>query len=255
MFPYRDENPSLRTPVVTIGIIVLCCLTWLLVQGAGSSPALAASICRFGAVPADVLGRLAPGTAIPLGDGLACQFTAGPSWYTVVTSVFMHGGWFHLIGNMWFLWIFGDNVEDSMGRGRFAAFFLVCGIVVALHQIFAQPSGVAPLVGASGAISGVMGGYLVLYPRVRVHMLVWLGFFVTTIAVPAYLMLIYWVLLQALGGIPGLGGAGGGGGVAFMAHVGGFVSGVVLIRVFADPALLAAHRRLRVVTRRFDDAG
>jgi membrane associated rhomboid family serine protease len=164
--------------------------------------------------------------------------------------MFLHGGWFHLIGNMWFLWIFGNNVEDSMGRGRFVAFYLLCGVLAAAAQVVTQPSSRVPMVGASGAISGVMGAYLVLYPKVRVHLLVFLGFFVTTVAVPAYLMLLYWAFLQLVGGLPSIG-AEARGGVAFMAHLGGFVAGVALIKLFARAQLVEEHRRaLRALQNR-----
>jgi membrane associated rhomboid family serine protease len=157
--------------------------------------------------------------------------------------MFLHGGWLHLLGNMWFLWVFGNNVEDSMGHGRFAAFYLVCGLVAAATQIAVNPGSAIPMVGASGAISGVMGAYIVLYPRVRVHMLVFLGIFITRFAVPAWVMLGYWFFLQVLGGLPAL--ARETGGVAFWAHSGGFVGGMVLIWLFRDPALVS--RRLRRV--------
>jgi rhomboid family protein len=170
---------------------------------------------------------------------MACVIQANPAWYTTVTSMFMHGGWMHLIGNMWFLLIFGNNVEDSMGHLRFLVFYLLCGLAAAALQVISQPDSGIPMVGASGAIGGVMGGYVVLYPRVRVHMLVMIGFFIRTIAVPASFMLGYWFLLQLLGGAVSLGRAGGG--VAFWAHIGGFVAGAVLVLAFRDPALLAQH--------------
>jgi membrane associated rhomboid family serine protease len=154
--------------------------------------------------------------------------------------MFLHGGWFHLIGNMWFLWVFGNNVEDSMGRVRYLVFYLLCGLAAAASQTLVNPGSAIPMVGASGAISGVMGAYIVLYPRVRVHMLVFLGIFITRIVVPAYLMLGYWFLLQIIGG--GL--ASGEGGVAFWAHAGGFVTGALLIYVFRDPELVTRHRAL-----------
>jgi membrane associated rhomboid family serine protease len=153
--------------------------------------------------------------------------------------MFLHGGWFHLIGNMWFLWVFGNNVEDSMGHIRFVVFYLLCGLAAAALQVATSPSSAIPMLGASGAIGGVMGAYIVLYPKVRVHMLIFLGFFVTTIAVPAYLMLGYWFLIQLLGGIPSL--AREGGGVAFWAHVGGFVAGAAIIKLFRNPKLIAQH--------------
>jgi membrane associated rhomboid family serine protease len=146
---------------------------------------------------------------------------------------------------MWFLWIFGNNVEDSMGHFRYLFFYVLCGLAAAAAQTFMSPSSAIPMVGASGAISGVMGAYIVLYPRVRIHMLVVLVIFVTRIVVPAYLMLAYWFLLQLLGG--GLT-RGSEGGVAFWAHAGGFVAGALLIHVFRDPALVAKHRALARTT-------
>ncbi|MBI4502086.1 MAG: rhomboid family intramembrane serine protease [Gemmatimonadetes bacterium] len=244
MFPYRDDNPTLRTPFVTAGIIAVTTVIWVVVQGAGSQPALARSVCELGAIPGELLGRLPEIMRIPLTENLACEVGVRATWYTVITSIFMHGSWFHLIGNMWFLWIFGNNVEDSMGHVRFAAFYLICGTIAAFAQIFASPSSPIPMVGASGAISGIMGAYLVLYPRVRVHMLVFLGFWVTTVAVPAYLMLFYWAFLQLIGSLPALGDvAQEKGGIAFLAHLGGFVAGAVLIKLFAKSELVDAHRR------------
>jgi len=246
MFPYRDENPTYSTPVVTVAIIVINVAVWVLVEGAGTNPALARSICELGAIPGELLHTLPPGLEIPVGAGLSCQLTGGFAWYTVLTSMFMHGGWLHIIGNMWFLWIFGNNVEDSMGHGRYAAFYLVCGVLAALAQIFISPHSAAPMIGASGAISGVMGAYLVLYPRVRVHTLLFLGFFVTTIAVPAYLMLLYWIFLQFISGVFAAG-SGAQGGVAFMAHVGGFIAGVALIKLFAREELVSRRSQPRIV--------
>jgi membrane associated rhomboid family serine protease len=162
-----------------------------------------------------------------------------PAWYTPLTSMFMHGGWFHLLGNMWFLWIFGNNVEDSMGHGRFIAFYLLCGLAAAAAQTLADPASIIPMVGASGAIGGVMGAYVLLYPRVHVHMLVVLGFYATTIAVPAVFMLGYWFLVQLVSGWTSIGVEGGG--VAFWAHVGGFVAGAVLVLLFRNPRLLERH--------------
>jgi membrane associated rhomboid family serine protease len=156
--------------------------------------------------------------------------------------MFLHGGWLHLIGNMWFLWVFGNNVEDSMGHVRFVLFYIVCGLAAAAAQIVATPRSVLPMVGASGAISGVMGAYIVLYPRVKVHMLIFLGIFITTVAVPAWMMLGYWFLLQILGGLPMLSSEPGGG-TAFWAHAGGFVAGMALIWLFRNPGMIAARTR------------
>jgi membrane associated rhomboid family serine protease len=155
--------------------------------------------------------------------------------------MFLHGSWMHLIGNMWFLWLFGNNIEDSMTRPRFLAFYLLCGMAAAMLQVLVEPSSAAPMVGASGAISGVMGAYLVLYPRVRVYTLLPLGFFITTVALPAWAMLIYWMVLQLLGGVSGIVSEQSGG-VAFWAHIGGFVAGVVLIKLFAKPTHVVEHQ-------------
>ena len=242
MFPYRDDNPTLSTPAVTFLVIGLNVAAWVLVQGMGTDPQLARSVCELGLIPGEYLGRLQPGTSIPVSPQMGCVVEARSDWYTPITSMFLHGGWFHLIGNMWFLWVFGNNVDDSMGHVRFLAFYLLCGLAAAGAQTLANPSSAIPMVGASGAISGVMGAYIVLYPKVRVHMLVFLGFFITTIVVPAYLMLGYWFLLQLLGGLPSLGTEEGG--VAFWAHLGGFLAGALLIFVFRDDALVAKHRAL-----------
>lgn len=238
MFPYRDENESIRTPVVTFALIALNGLVWLLVQGAGSGLALVASVCNFGLVPGELTLMAVPGSGFPLGEGLACVVDSGRAPEHIITSMFLHGGWGHLLGNMWFLWLFGNNVEDSMGRGRFVAFYLLSGIGAAMAQVLADPHSIIPMVGASGAISGVMGAYVVLYPRVRVFTILPLGFFWTTIALPAWVMLGYWMLLQVFGGL----GASSEGGVAFWAHVGGFVAGVALIKLFARPEYVQEHK-------------
>ena len=240
MFPYRDDNPTLETPVVTVLLIGVNVAVWMLIQGMGADPQLARSVCELGLTPAEYLGRVLPGTTVPLSPHASCVLGVERHWYAPLTSMFLHGGWFHLIGNMWFLWLFGNNVEDSMGRARYLAIYLQCGLAAAATQTAVNPSSIVPMVGASGAISGVMGAYVVLYPRVRVHMLVVLFVFITRIAVPAYLMLGYWFLIQLIGGSA----ARGEGGVAFWAHVGGFVAGAVLISMFKDRELVRKHRAL-----------
>ncbi len=255
MFPYKDDNPTLATPVVTLAIIAVNVVAWLALQRGGVEPGLARSFCELGLIPGELLGRVPQGTVVPLGPHIACEIGA-PAPHTVLTSMFLHGSWFHLLGNMWFLWIFGNNVEDSMGRGRFVAFYLLCGMLAAVGHIALQPGSAIPMVGASGAISGVMGAYLVLYPRVRVHMLLIIVIFITTFTVPAYLMLFYWLFLQVLGGATAIGAEGGG--VAFAAHLGGFVAGAALIKLFARRDLVEAHRRhVRNLERRvvFRDFG
>ena len=241
MFPYHDENQTLRTPIVTWAIIAANVGVWLVVQGAGTMPNLAASVCRYGLIAGELTGRVPPGTSVEVGEGLACVTSAGFSVLNIFTSMFMHGGWLHLLGNMWFLYLFGNNVEDSMGRVRFLVFYLLCGVVAALTQVALDPGAIMPMVGASGAISGVMGGYLVLYPRVRVYTFVPIGFFFFSIALPAWTMLIYWLVLQALGGATVVAGAKGGG-VAFWAHIGGFVAGMILVKLFARRDYVREHR-------------
>jgi membrane associated rhomboid family serine protease len=242
MFPIRDDNPTLGTPVVVVLLIGLNVAAWLLIQGMGADPQLSRSVCELGLIPGEYLGRIPAGQAIPMGPQMSCVVEARSEWYTPLTSMFLHGGWFHLIGNMWFLWLFGNNVEDSMGHVKFFIFYLLCGLAAAAAQTFVNPSSAIPMVGASGAISGIMGAYIVLYPRVQVHMIIFLGFFITRVVVPAYLMLGYWFLLQLLGGLPTLGSEEGG--VAFWAHAGGFIAGALLVQLFKDPRLVAEHRAL-----------
>ncbi len=240
MFPYRDENETQRLAIVTGTIILINVLAWLFVQGAGTSAALARSVCELGLIPGELTGSLPPGTQFPMGEGLACATDPGRQLSHVLTHMFLHGSWMHLLGNMWFLWLFGNNVEDSMGRLRFLLFYLLCGLAAAAAQIVTSPNSPIPMVGASGAISGVMGAYLVLYPRVRVYTLVPLGFFITSMALPAWVMLGYWFLIQFISGLVSVGGEGGG--VAFWAHVGGFVAGLVLVKLFARSDYVAEHQ-------------
>jgi membrane associated rhomboid family serine protease len=242
MFPIRDDNPTLGRSTVTVAIVALNLLAWVFVQGLGSEAALAKSVCELGAIPGELLGRVAAGTPVPLGPGMSCTIEGQPNWVTAVTHMFLHGGWFHLIGNLWFLWVFGDNVEDAMGGVRFAAFYVLCGLAAFAAQALTNPSSAIPMVGASGAIGGVMGAYARLYPRAPVHLMVVFFVFVNRTVVPAFLMLGYWFLIQVLAGIPSL--ASEAGGVAFWAHVGGFLAGVLLIPVFSKPERVTAHRAL-----------
>lgn len=227
MFPLHDDNPTRRAPVVTWVLVACSAVVWIWVQGAGFDAArLEASVCAFGAIPAEILGRpfTEPGPCRP--GGLVLE--------ALGTSMFLHGDWFHLVGNLWFLWIFGNNVEDVLGRPQFVVFYLVTGVAAALAHVAAEPSSVLPMVGASGAISGVMGAYLVLFPRARVKTLLFLLVFITVVELPAFAYLVYWFLLQLVAG-----GTGAGGGVAFWAHVGGFVAGMALVPLFR---LLAPSR-------------
>jgi len=206
----------------------------------GTEPALVESICRLGLIPGELLGRIPVGSSVALGPDYTCFVDGEGSHWTALSSMFMHGGWIHLIGNMWFMWVFGDNVEDVMGRARFVAFYLLCGFAADAAQMLSNPDSAIPMVGASGAIGGVMGAYAVQFPKARVHTLLILGFLVRMINVPAWGMLGYWFGLQLLMGLPTLGTEEGG--VAFWAHVGGFVAGVLLIFVFRSQKLVANHQ-------------
>jgi rhomboid family protein len=240
MFPYRDENETQRPAVVTGTIIVLNVLTWIVVQGAGAAIPLARSVCELGLIPGALTASLPPGTRFPVGEGLVCTIDPGHQISHIFTSMFLHGSWLHLLGNMWFLWLFGNNVEDSMGRLRFIIFYLLCGLAAAAGQVLTSPESAIPMVGASGAISGVMGGYLILYPNVRVYTLVPIGFFITSIALPAWVMLGYWLLIQFISGLLSSGEVGG---VAFWAHVGGFVTGMVLVKLFVRSDYMAGRQQ------------
>lgn len=220
MIPLRDSIPARRTPLVMLSLLATNVVVFLYEVGL-SEAELVWMFQTFGVVPARLLGP-------------------DPPYYTLVTSMFLHGGWLHLLGNMLYLWIFGNNVEDAMGHGRFAAFYVLCGFAAAAVQVAFQPNSPVPMVGASGAIAGVLGAYLVLYPRARILALVPFGFFTQLAEVPAVLFVPLWVLLQLLYGLASLGvQTQVGGGVAFWAHVGGFVAGVVLVRWFA----FRRHRR------------
>jgi membrane associated rhomboid family serine protease len=249
MFPYHDENQTQRTPIITLVLIAASVLMWLLVQGAGTTLLLVRSVCELGLIPGELTASLAPGTRFPMGEGLVCMTGPGTQVSNLLTSMFLHGSWMHLLGNMWFLWLFGNNIEDSMTRPRFVAFYLLTGLAAALAQVAANPASEVPMVGASGAISGVMGAYLVLFPRVRVFTMVPLGFFITSMALPAWAMLIYWAFLQVAGGLTSIVDDQTGG-VAFWAHLGGFIAGVVLVKVFERRDRVAAHARQHWSPRR-----
>jgi membrane associated rhomboid family serine protease len=241
LFPLRDDNPTLLTPYVTIVLILTNVAVWIYVQGMGVNlGVLADSVCRLGAIPAEITGRTGGYTGVDLGEDLPrCDF-GGLTYGAVVTSMFLHGGWLHLIANMWFLWLFGNNIEDSMGHGRFLAFYLLVGVIATAAHIVMTPDSMVPVVGASGAISGVMGGYLLLYPRVRIQTLFIFIIILRIIPVPAWFVLILWFGLQLLTGYMDPVATSG---VAVWAHVGGFVAGVVLIKLFENRALVAARKQ------------
>ncbi|MEX2284316.1 MAG: rhomboid family intramembrane serine protease [Gemmatimonadota bacterium] len=240
MFPLRDDNPTLLTPVITIALIIVNVVVWLYLQGAGmSQEVLASSVCQFGSIPAELTGQMGGFEGVQLAEDLPpCEF-GGLRWSSLLTSMFMHGGWLHLIGNMWFLWLFGNNVEDSMGHLRFVFFYLLTGLAGALAHVYTAPDSLIPTVGASGAISGVMGAYLLLYPRIKIETLFVIIVFIKIIPVPAWFVLGEWFALQLLSSrAPSIGG-----GVAFWAHIGGFVAGLLGIKLFVNRQLLDARKQ------------
>ncbi len=222
MIPLRDANPTRRTPLITLSLVIACFVVfgWELgLTASGGQVALDDFITRWGVVPADLVA------AWSHGDFLSRE-TA-----TLITSQFLHGGWFHLLGNMLYLWIFGNNVEDRFGRAGFLGFYLLGGAFAGLTQVAFDPASTIPTIGASGAIAATLGAYFVLFPRARVTTLVFLGFFYQLIDVPAVIVLGFWFVLQLIDGLTQLGVVQSGGGVAFFAHIGGFVVGAVMARV------------------------
>lgn len=245
MIPIGDDLPTLERPWMTWLILGVTFAVWILYQQAGANPyQLAASVCNLGLVPAELTHAKPVGYAVPMGPNIACLVdNSGVNTLTPLTSMFLHGSWGHILGNSLFFWIFGNNIEDSMGHWRFLVFYLVCGLIAAATHVLLNAGSAVPTVGASGAISGVLGAYLVLYPRTRVRLYFPPIFF---FSLPAVLVLVYWFVLQVLTGIPELTSIrpDTSSGVAVWAHVGGFVAGVVLIRLFEDPRRVDAHRRL-----------
>jgi membrane associated rhomboid family serine protease len=238
MFPISDDNPTLRTPVMTYLLLSVIAFVWFFIQKAGlDGNAMAASVCNLGMVPGELTGRAPLGSGIPITETAACLIDNEPiNIFTPITSMFLHGGWGHILGNCLFFWVFGNNVEDSMGRFRFLVFYLLCGLIAAAAHVAIDPASPIPTVGASGAISGILGAYLVLYPRVRVNLLVIIIILIRIIPVPAWLVLIYWFGLQLFMGLPQIMQVRpeASGGVAVWAHIGGFVAGVVLIKLFEN---------------------
>jgi membrane associated rhomboid family serine protease len=249
MIPISDDNPTLRAPVVTWLLLGTIWGAWILLQGAGlETTALASSICNLGMLPGELTGQAPIGTGVPIGPGMACVVdNESVNLLTPITSMFLHGGWGHIIGNSLFLWVFGNNIEDSMGKVRFLIFYLLCGLIAAAAHVFTNPGSPIPTVGASGAISGVMGAYLLLYPRVRVNMLFIFVIFIRVIPIPAWLVLIYWFVLQVITGLPDLMKpvSEDVGGVAVWAHVGGFVAGLALVKLFENYSLVAQRDAVR----------
>ena len=210
-FPYKDDNPRVLFPFVTFGIIILNVLVFLgQFWISGNDPGIGRSLVyMYGFVPAEFN---------PL---------------TIFTSMFMHGGFAHIIGNMWFLYIFGDNVESILGHVKYFIFYLACGIGAALAQFFVEPASQVPMIGASGAVAGVLGAYMIRFPKARVHVLAVIIIFITTFVVPAQIVLGLWFLMQLSGGLGSLG-VDTTGGVAWFAHIGGFIIGVTSLKYFQN---------------------
>jgi len=247
MIPLSDENPTMRTPTMTWLILGGMFVMWFVVQGGGMNPvALVSSVCDLGMVPGELTHRVAVGVRIPIAPGIDCAIDNEPiNKWTPLISMFLHGGWGHILGNAIYFWTFGNNIEDSMGPGRFLAFYLLCGLVAAGVHVLSQPASPVPTVGASGAISGVLGAYLVLYPKVRVNMFIPPIFF-RTFAIRAWIVLIWWFGVQVLSAYMTPINPEVSNGVAVWAHIGGFVAGMILVKVFEKPALVAERNAIRL---------
>src|SRR6476646_1270210 len=242
MIPLGDDIRLTRSPMMTYLLLAVTWGVWLLVQQAGFNPqALAATVCNLGMVPGEITHRAPLGYAVPIGPGMACVVDNNAiNRLTPLLSMFLHGGWGHIIGNSIYLWVFGKGVESRMGAMRFLVFYLVCGLVAAASHIVINPTSAIPTVGASGAISGILGGYLLLFPRARIRMYFPPIFF---FSIPAVLVLLFWFGEQLLAGLPQLSNMNAEvtGGVAVWAHVGGFLAGALLIRMFTKPATPGAQ--------------
>ena len=232
MIPLRDANPSHHAPVVTFALIAANCLAFFY-QLSLSPAGFERLVFTLGMVPARV-------TALPTNPDIGLTGAFLP----LFTSMFLHGGWLHLIGNMWFLWIFGDNIEDRLGHFRYLLFYLLCGLGAGVAHMLFNLNSTVPTIGASGAVAGVLGGYFLLFPGARVLTLV-PAFFLFMVELPAYLILLYWFVLQLFSGAISLGARGAeAGGVAWWAHIGGFLLGIVLVWLFGG------RRSPRVQVRR-----
>ena len=228
MIPLRDDIPTSITPFVTIALIVACALIFLWQLTLGEQ-GFQAAVYSLGVIPATLFGD----------RELPPELYLIPATLTPLTSMFLHGGWMHLIGNMLYLWIFGNNIEDAMGHARFVIFYVLCGIAAALAQALPNPDSTIPMIGASGAISGVLGAYLLLYPRAHVLVLIPLGYFSQLVHLPAMFVLGFWFVLQLINSLLSASEVGG---VAWGAHLGGFIAGMALIPLFK-------RRRVHFFTR------
>jgi membrane associated rhomboid family serine protease len=235
VFPLKDHNPTRRVPVVTIALIAINVLVFGYELLLGES--LGRFVAAYGAIPYEIthFADLVGSAYGPF------EHAPGPPLVqlTLVTSMFLHGGVMHIFGNMLYLWIFGNNVEDLMGRARFLLFYLACGIVAGLAHVLVDPASTVPTVGASGAVAGVLGAYLVAFPRARVLTAVFILFFIRLVEMPAAILLVFWFVMQSFQGFLSLGARELSGGVAWFAHIGGFIAGALGVRVLARGPLAA----------------
>ena len=223
MIPFKDDNPTSRFPFLTIGIIALNVIVYIFQVSSPADPARIAY--SYGAIPSLLISMDKVQPIHP--------------FLTIFTSMFMHGGLLHLGTNMLYLWIFGNNIEDQLGYLKFIIFYLFCGVAAAYTHAISSPSSMVPMIGASGAVSGILGAYLLLFPRARVHTLIFFGFFVDVVRLPAILVIGFWIIIQFINGLLSSG-LPNQGGVAWFAHIGGFIAGIVAIRIF-----LGKNRRFR----------
>lgn len=239
MLPLKDDIPTEKPPVVTVSLIVLNVMVFLYQLSLGHNQV--AFIHAYGVVPFEIANKidLVPQVGIPLKA-------------TLFTAMFIHGGLFHIFGNMLYLWIFGNNVEDTLGHSRFLLFYLLCGVIAAYSQIYINPASKVPMIGASGAISGVLGAYILLYPHARIQTLIFLGFFIQVVRVPALIVLSFWIIVQLINGTAAL--SSGAGGVAWFAHIGGFAGGLVLLKVFLKLGLPNPMRARAPHVKRWHDS-
>ena len=225
VFPLHDDNPTSTRPNVTVGILITCVLVYVWQHLLLSDPGTIEAAYAFGLVPAVLTGR----------EMLPDEVAVIPAWASIFTSMFMHGGFWHLAGNMLYLWIFGNNIEDAMGHVRFLVFYLLCGVAAVFAQVLPNPGSIIPMVGASGAISGVLGAYMLLFPRARVLLGLPIGFLIVQLGrFPAIWVLAAWFVMQlVLGALAAAQSVGESqGGIAFGAHIGGFIAGLALVTFF-----------------------
>ncbi len=232
LFPIRDENPSREKPIVNYVIIGINILVYLY-EVSLDPTRLHMFFMKYGIIPIEYGIKLGIVHSVPPQYIYTLNLVRSAVPWNLLTAMFLHGGFMHILGNMWFLWIFGDNVEDAMGHFRYLIFYILSGLIASFTHILFHPGSAVPMIGASGAISGVLGAYFLLYPGARIISLAFLGFVITTIALPAYLYLGVWIFIQIIFGFGSIGAHGAASGVAWFAHIGGFFGGMLIMPLFA----------------------